>query len=244
MEIIKYNHPSPSVNVALEEVLLERVRRGLRGDVVRIWINPPSIVIGYGLKPCEEVRCREAARMGVPVVRRVSGGGAVYHDYGNLNVSIIRSSPNVKRLDEVYGEATSIIVGALKFLGVEAHVENGNDVVVNNYKVSGTAAALRGGGYLVHSTLLVSSNIEALKALIKPRLDRVLKGEVTSSKYNPGNLMDIAGVNLKEALKALYRALEEAYGPLEEASVSRGELSEASNLALSRLIDLEGVLEE
>ncbi|MDM7274599.1 MAG: lipoate--protein ligase family protein [Thermoprotei archaeon] len=244
MEIVKYSHPSPPVNVALEEVLLERVRAGLRGDVVRIWVNPPSIVIGYSLKPCEEVRCGEAARMGVPVVRRVSGGGAVYHDYGNLNVSIIRSSPNMKRLDEVYGEATSIIVGALKLLGVEARVENGNDVVVSGYKVSGTAAALKGGGYLVHSTLLVASNMEVLKALIKPRLDRVLRGEVTGSKYNPGNLMDIAGVNLREALEALHSALEYAYGPLEESGVSRGEISEALSLAPLKLVPLEGALVE
>lgn len=244
MEIIRYSHPSPPVNIALEEVLLERVRNGLRGDVARIWVNAPSIVIGYGLKPCEEVRCGEAIRMEIPVVRRVSGGGAVYHDYGNLNMSIIRSSPNMKGLDEVYGEATSIILKALKILGVEAHVENGNDVVVRGYKVSGTAAALKGGGYLVHSTLLVASNMGALKALIKPRLDRVIKGEVTISKYNPGNLMDIAGVNLREALEALHSALEDTYGPLEESSMSRGELSEALILAPLRLLRLEGVLEE
>ncbi len=236
MEVVEYSHPNPAVNIALEEVLLESVRRGLRGPLARIWINPPSIVIGYTLKPCEEVDCGEALRLRIPVLRRISGGGAVYHDYGNINVTLVKQSKTYVMLDEVYGEMTGLILKALEKLGVKGWVENLNDVVVGGYKVSGSSAALRPGGYLVHATLLVSSNIEVLRRVLKPRLDRVLRGEVTPAKYNPANLRDIAGVGLNDALKAIREALEDIYGPLSSSRISGSELREAELISKSRVL--------
>lgn len=200
---------SPQFNLALEEALLEAVGRwGL--VVVRVWVNPRSVVVGYGLDPCEEVECGEARRLGVPVVRRISGGGAVYHDYGNVNFSLFL--PGRRGVDRLYRLGTSIVVGALSRLGLKAHVENVNDVVVGSWKVSGSAAAIRAGSSLFHATLLVSADLNTLRRLVKPRLDRVLRGEVTPAKYNPANLSDLKpGVTVESAVNAL---LEAAYGAL------------------------------
>jgi lipoate-protein ligase A len=236
VEVVEYSNPNPAVNVALEEILLETVRKGLRGPTARIWINPPSIVIGYTLKPCEEVDCVEALKLDVPILRRVSGGGAVYHDYGNINVTIARPSNTYKMVDHVYKEITEVILGALRRLGVEGWVENLNDVVVKGYKVSGSSAALRPGGYLAHATLLVSSNIEVLRRVLKPRIDKVIRGEVTSAKYNPANLRDIAGTTLKEALEAIKGALDDLYGPLNTSQVSNAELREAELISKSKVL--------
>jgi lipoate-protein ligase A len=238
VEVVEYSHSNPAVNVALEEVILESVRRGLRGPTARIWINPPSIVIGYTLRPCEEVDCPEAVRLGLPILRRVSGGGAVYHDYGNINVTVVKPSGAYKMLDEVYREITGLVLRILERLGVKGWVENLNDVVVRGYKVSGSAAALRPGGYLVHATLLVASNIEVLRRVIKPRMDRVARGEVTPAKYNPANLRDVCAMNitLGDVLEATRGALEDTYGPLTGSRVTRAELEHAVVLSKSKVL--------
>jgi lipoate-protein ligase A len=238
VEVVEYSHPNPAVNVALEEVILESVRSGLRGPTARIWINPPSIVIGYTLRPCEEVDCPEAVRLGLPILRRVSGGGAVYHDYGNINITVVKPSKAYKMLDEVYREITGLVLRALERLGVKGWVENLNDVVVRGYKVSGSAAALRPGGYLVHATLLVASNIEVLRRVIRPRMDRVARGEVTPAKYNPANLRDVCAMNitLGEALEAIRGALEDTYGPLTGSTITWAELKHAVALSKSKVL--------
>lgn len=236
VEVVYYSHPNPAVNVTLEEVLLESVRRGLRGPTARIWVNNPSIVIGYSLKPCEEVYCDEALRLGIPIIRRISGGGAVYHDLGNINVTLIKPSRGLVELDRVYREITGLILKALNRLDVKGWVENVNDVIVGGCKVSGSSAALRSGGYIAHATLLVSANIEVLRRVIRPRIDRVQRGEVTPAKYNPCNLRDLAGVSLREALEALRGAIEDEYGPLIESSVDMKEIREAEVLSKSRIV--------
>ncbi|WP_460126226.1 lipoate--protein ligase family protein [Stetteria hydrogenophila] len=201
---------SPHFNLAVEEALLGAVAsEGI--PVVRVWVNPASVVIGYSLEPCEEVDCEEAGRLGVPVVRRVSGGGAVYHDPGNVNVSLF--IPGRLGVERLYRLGTGVVIGALARLGLEAHVENVNDVVVGEWKVSGSAAAVRAGASLFHATLLVEADMEALRRLVKPRLDRVARGEVTPAKYNPANVARLApGVTLRDAVEALIDSALEALG--------------------------------
>jgi lipoate-protein ligase A len=235
VDLITYSAHDPAVNVALDEVLLSSVRRGFRGGVIRIWINYPSIVIGYTQGPCDEANCEEAERLGIPIIRRISGGGTVYHDLGNINISIISPSKGLKPVDEVYREATGVIIAALERLGIKAWVENHSDVVVKGYKVSGTAAAIKDRAYLVHSTLLVSSNIEILKKLIKPRLNRVARGEVTPAKYNPNNLRDIAGITLREVLETLIDEIEHRYRPIEKSEPSEKEIEDSKKLAIKRI---------
>ncbi|MEM1611542.1 MAG: lipoate--protein ligase family protein [Sulfolobales archaeon] len=235
MDLITYSTHNPAVNVALDEVLLASVKRGLRRGVIRIWINYPSIIIGYTQRPCDEASCEDAERLGIPIIRRISGGGTVYHDLGNINISIVSPSKGLKPVEEVYREATEFIIAALERLGIKAWVENHSDVVVKGYKVSGTAAAIKDRAYLVHSTLLVSSNIEILKRLIKPRLDRVARGEVTPAKYNPNNLRDIAGISLRDALEAIFSEIEYRYHPIEMSEPTEEEIEESINLAPKRI---------
>ena len=241
MEIIKHRSPSPAINVALDEVLLSSVVRGARGPTARIWVNPPSLVIGYTLKPCEEIQCGEATRLRLPIIRRISGGGAVYHDYGNINISIAKPSEGLRHVDDLYREITGIVLRTLEILGVRGWVENNNDVVVRGYKVSGSAAAIKNKGYLAHATLLVSADLDTLRRVIKPRLDRVARGEVTMAKYNPGNLYDLVGIGLSEALEAIEKALEDLYGPLYMGEYIEEELEEAKKLARLRVLDLEAL---
>ncbi len=202
----------PRWNLALEEALLDAVCKGGGSPVFRVWINERSIIIGRTLGTCEEVHCKAAEDLGIPVIRRPSGGGAVYHDNGNINFTLIMASRGRIRVDKVYEAGLRFVLKALSLLGVKAWVENGNDVIVDGWKVSGSSAHIRPCGYLFHATLLVDADMGTLHTVIKPRLDRVARGEVTPAKYRPRNLEDLAGVKLPEALSALLQAVETEYG--------------------------------
>ena len=203
---------NPGWNLAVEEALLDSVARSLRPGVVRLWINSRAVVIGRGLEPCLEVRCSEASRLGVPVYRRSSGGGAVYHDEGNLNITLVERVPGRIHVEEAYRRGTSLLLGALARLGVRAWVENLSDVVVDGWKVSGGAAHLRKDAYLYHATLLVDADLGVLHRVIRPRLDRVERGEVTPAKYRPRNLGDLAGVEMPDAISAVLEEATERWG--------------------------------
>ncbi len=223
---------SPQFNLAFEEAMLEY---SMSSDIIlgRIWINPKSVVIGYNLEPCEEVRCNEAERLGVPIVRRVSGGGAVYHDYGNINVTLV--VPGRLSVDEGYKIITGIIMDALRLLGVKAHIENINDVVVGRWKVSGSSLAVKARATLAHATLLVDSDIALLRRLLIPRWDRVERGEVTPAKYNPANLSSIdPSITMNRALKALATVL--SAGEAEFAYDAGGVIDRAHRLCIDKYI--------
>lgn len=228
--VVRAEFDDPALNLAVEEVLLE-LACSERRRFARVWVNPRSVVVGRSLDLCEEVRCELARAYRVPVLRRVSGGGAVYHDEGNVNLTV--AAPLDGRLpsvEEVYSEGLGILLGFLRGLGLKPRVENGNDVVVGGRKVSGSAAYVKGCGYLFHATLLVSSDIGLLRRLLVARLDRVVRGEVTPAKYEPANLRDFVSVSVGEAVTGLMRSLEEAYGGVSIGVLGRGELERAKLL--------------
>ncbi|BAN90941.1 lipoate-protein ligase [Aeropyrum camini SY1 = JCM 12091] len=172
--------------------------------MARLWLNPDSVVIGYTVDVEKEVNTSQAMAEGIPVVRRISGGGAVFHDLGNINLSIY--IPRRLGVDEAYRLVTGIILRTLHSLGLEARVENGNDVAVGPWKVSGSAAAIRSRATLAHATLLVTTNPSRIRRLVIPQLHRVIRGEVTPVKYNPNSLDEITGGRIR--LQQVARLLE------------------------------------
>ncbi len=213
MDVIIDYFDDPLKNIAFEEALFDLSREVYGETIARIWLSPRSVVIGYSLDWCEEVYCEEAMATKTPIVRRFTGGGAVYHDLGNINISVARYSKSFfVDLEAIFSEATSLISDVVRELGLESRVENLNDVVVKGYKVSGSSAAIRRNGYFYHSTLLVSADIGLLKRLIRPRIDRVLRGEVTFSKYNPGNISMFIDVSVREVVEIILGVLERRFG--------------------------------
>jgi len=143
----------PRYNLAFEEYVLSARREG---NYLLLWQNDNTIVIGQNQNAEEEINRAFVEEHGITVVRRTTGGGAVYHDLGNLNYSFITDAGDAERL--TMEQFTAPIVAALRGLGVEAEASGRNDILANGRKVSGTAQRLLHGRILHHGTLLFDSN--------------------------------------------------------------------------------------
>ena len=143
----------PAYNLAFEETVL---RQRTQGDYLLLWQNDNTIVIGQNQNAEAEINRAFVETHGIHVVRRTTGGGAVYHDLGNLNYSFITDSGDAERM--TMERFTRPVVEALRGLGLQAEASGRNDILVEGRKVSGTAQRLLEKRILHHGTLLFDAN--------------------------------------------------------------------------------------
>jgi len=157
----------PRINFAIEEHLLRNFNS--EEDILLFYINEPSIIIGRNQNPLEEINHKYVEANGIHVVRRLSGGGAVYHDHGNLNFSFITDYG--KENFNNFKKFTAPIIEFLHRLGVKAELGQRSDILVDGCKISGNAQYLTGKRLVSHGTLLFNSDLskvaEALR--VEPR---------------------------------------------------------------------------
>lgn len=166
----------PRINLAREEAVARHVAADPAAPtpVLRLWRDDPAVVIGRFQLGAAEVDTAAAAALGAPVLRRFTGGGTVWHDPGNLNVSVIlrpedalfAADPELRRLPGLYRLVLDPLAAAARALGVAARATE-RDLVVDRpdgstAKLSGVAAWLGGRALLVHATLLVDADLDAL----------------------------------------------------------------------------------
>ncbi len=145
---------NPAFALALDEALLTCAQTS-KQDVLHLWVNDRAVIIGRSQSAASEVDLRYAATHNIPVLRRISGGGAVYHYPGNLNLSLIlhdaRSLGGVAVTYRAVGEA---LVHALHQVGIDSHVDT-NAIMIGEKKIAGAAQVRRRSALLYHTTLLV-----------------------------------------------------------------------------------------
>lgn len=152
----------PYFNLAFEEHIFSNYRDN---DVFLLWRNSPAIIVGSYQNILREVHMRKLLELGIPVLRRISGGGTVYHDSGNLNYTYITDSDG--SVD--YEKCMAPIIDALNRLGVSAVKSGVCEITVNGLKVSGSAQRVVKGRVLHHGTLLFDSDLELLDSLTTGR---------------------------------------------------------------------------
>jgi lipoate-protein ligase A len=154
----------PQVTAAIDEALLKSRMRGLSGDTLHLYRRrPASVSIGYFQTAASVADIEACRRDGVPVVRRISGGGAIYTDERQLVYALTFHPPRPIKAREGFALVCGAIVKALGRLGVpDARREGVNDVMVGPSKVSGSAQVIRKGTHLVHGTLLVDVDKQAM----------------------------------------------------------------------------------
>ena len=163
------DHTDARMNLALDEYLIRHKHED--EDLLLFYVNAPSIIIGRHQNTVEEINADFVREQNIRVVRRVSGGGAVYHDLGNLNFSIITDY----RPDRVnrYDEFTRPVVEVLRELGVPAELSGRNDIIADGRKISGNAQFVGGGKMLSHGTVLIDSNLDDVVSALRPKPGKI-----------------------------------------------------------------------
>ena len=223
---------SPALNLALEEHLL--TRRAVGGDLLLCYVNTDAVIVGRNQLPWAEVSARCLVRDNLPLVRRVSGGGAVYHDPGNLNFSLLLRTSATGRPDA----ATLLqpVVAALQSLGLPARLSERQAIFVDQYKVSGTAQYMTAGRIMTHGTLLVDADLNRLERCLAPDPALRITSRGRPSVRSPvANLTRLhPGLTRAELTRALRQAFEAVYGPITVDAPATEDLKAARRLAASK----------
>ncbi|MCQ2283565.1 MAG: lipoate--protein ligase [Bacteroidales bacterium] len=186
---------NPHFNLAVEEYLLTQTQ----DDVFMLWQNDNSVIIGRHQNTLAEINLDFVEKENIVIARRLTGGGAVFHDLGNLNFSFIQNiNPNEKEIDFV--KYLQPIVDALQSLGVPAAFSGRNDLVIYDKKISGNAMVFYGNRVLEHGTLLFST--------VQNNLAQALK--VDPSKFNDKAVKSVRSrvTNISEYLPQPMTVLE------------------------------------
>ena len=186
MLFVANNNTDPLTNLALEEFLLRHAP--VEGMLLHFYVNEPAMIIGRNQNAFEEVDPDYLAANGIQLVRRLSGGGTVYHDHGNLNFSFI--SPERDDLHN-FAKFTDPIVAVLNQLGVKAELRNRSSLFVGDEKISGNAQYASRGRVLSHGTLLFDTDLEQLNRAVRPRPLPIESKAVQSVRANVTNIGDL-----------------------------------------------------
>lgn len=222
--------------MALEEVLLERVATGGR-PTVRFWRwEASAATIGRFQDVDAEVDLEYCHLRGIEVVRRMSGGGAVFHDSGGEFVySITATEASFPAgVVEAYRSVLDRVLSALEALGVEAWVKDDNNVMVGDRKVSGNSQRRSRGVLQVHGTVLWRTDEETMFSVLRARAGEPVETRGTPSRHHPvAGLQAICGVTLEETYDAVLRGLVEGRG-WQATSWMEDELTRARELVTAR----------
>ena len=200
----------PRINLAIEEYALKHLE--LDDSFLLFYINQPSIIIGKNQNTIEEINKDYVEENDIIVVRRLSGGGAVYHDLGNLNYSFITKDDGESFHN--YKKFTEPVVEALKELGVNAELSGRNDLVVGERKISGNAQFATKGRMFSHGTLMLSSEIENVVSALKVKEDKIKSKGIKSIRSRVANISEFLAepLTMEEFRQKL---LEHIFGGLE-----------------------------
>ncbi len=222
----------PALNLALEEHAL--LTLDLSDSYLLFYVNRPSIIIGKHQNTIEEIDADFVHEHDITVVRRISGGGAVYHDLGNLSFSFItRYTP--QRFNN-YAEFTGPVVEALRELGVGAERTGRNDIVVEGRKVSGNAQVVRGERMFSHGTLLLASNLDDVSRALKPKPGKVESKGIQSVRSRVANISEFlaAPLPMDDFRAALLAHLFPGGGPVPTHELSGEDRRRVAALADSK----------
>lgn len=211
--IVETEETFPYRNLALEEYLLMHVPADT--CILFLWQNKHTIVIGRNQNPAKECSLKHVREDKVNLVRRLSGGGAVYHDMGNMNFTFL-----VGRDDYDVDRQLSVIVTALAQLGIAAEKTGRNDVQVDGRKISGNAFYKKEGACYHHGTLLIDTDKELIGRYLTVAPEKLAMKGVDSVRSRVGNLKDFKpDITIDEVKAALADAYGKVYGlqPVQKA---------------------------
>ena len=177
----------PRINLAIEEYALNTMDIE-KDSFLLFYINQPSIIIGRNQNTIEEINTDYVEKNGIIPVRRLSGGGAVYHDLGNLNFSFITKDDGDSFRN--FKKFTQPVVDALAKLGVNAELSGRNDILAEGKKISGNAQFTTKGRMFSHGTLMFDTEIDAVVSALKVSKEKIESKGIKSIRSRVANIVD------------------------------------------------------
>ena len=171
--------------MAFDEYCLESLP--IDEPVFFLWQNRPAVIVGFNQEVNTEVNLDYLKENGIDLVRRVTGGGAVYHDLGNLNYTIVGRSEDLER---DYPEYAALMMKALRTLGVPATLSGRNDILVEGRKVSGFAKRVCKNRLMVHGTLMYEVDVDVLTNVLNPSSTKLQSKGIASVRSRVANLKE------------------------------------------------------
>lgn len=206
---ITHENRDPYFNLASEEYLLKQTD----GYYFYLWINDPAVVVGINQNAFEEVNQSYVNQNGIKVVRRLTGGGAVYHDGGNLCYTVIAP---YNENENNYIKFTAPVIEYLNSLGVKAEFSGRNDITVEGKKISGNAQTVYNGRIMHHGTILFDTNPNALTNSLNPNKLKIESKGIKSIRARVMNICERLPKNFtieqfKKGLEQKFRSICKPY---------------------------------
>lgn len=184
MKFLILTSKNPYLNLAIEEYLFSETD----DEVFMLWQNEPTVVIGKNQNAYAEINMNYVRENNIHIARRITGGGAVYHDFGNINYTFI-SNNRSNGIDFMY--FTKPIIEALEKLNINAKLSGRNDLLVNEKKISGNAQFNKGHRVLHHGTLLFDTNLDVLCEVLKVDEEKIKSKAIKSVRSRVRNLKSL-----------------------------------------------------
>lgn len=217
-------------NLALEEYVFESLSKEYNYFI--LWQNAPTVVIGRHQNTFSEVNEAYIRENNIRVVRRLSGGGAVYHDLGNLNFTFIQDAAGKEPDLALFCQP---VASAIRRLGANAEVNGRNDILVDGKKFSGNAQYVKNGRVMHHGTLLFDSQLEVAGKALNPDPEKIKAKGVASVRSRIANLRPLLpdGITMADFRSALRTALFENE-PMEVYTLTEQDIDAITALKESR----------
>lgn len=227
MIYIRNDSTDPYYNLAFEEYVFKNIRKN--DTVLLLWQNEPSVIIGQHQNTVEEINSDYIYNNDIKVVRRITGGGAVYHDLGNLNYSFL--IPDVKA-DIDFGTFTRPLIAALRTLGVAAEQTGRNDITVAGKKISGNAQHYGNKILLHHGTILFDSQLDNVSKALSVKDGKIKSKGIKSVRSRVTNIRPYltSDMTMKEFKKYLLKSFPESE-VLEICELNAGERRKVTELS-------------
>ncbi|MEA4827495.1 MAG: lipoate--protein ligase [Clostridium sp.] len=225
LKLVKSLSYNPWYNLALEEYLFNNVKSD--EVIFYLWQNDNTVVIGRNQNPWRECRYNELEGDGGKLARRLSGGGAVYHDLGNLNFTFI-AKKNIFNIEK----QLQVIIEAVKLLGINAEFSGRNDIIAEGRKFSGNAFYYDEDNCYHHGTLLVASEMTKLAKYLQVSKEKIKSKGIESVEARVTNLSNINPViDINSLSKALEKSFQLIYNnTISETIIKDGDTSEFREL--------------
>lgn len=221
------NSTDPWFNLAYEEVLMKD--KSIDDDIIMLWQNDKSVIIGKHQNTVEEVNQQFADTNNIKIARRTTGGGAVYHDLGNLNYTFITKYSDKEKVD--FKKFAVPVVKALQSLGLNPELSGRNDILLDGKKISGTALACIGDKFMFHGTLLFDINIETASKVLNVKADKIESKGIKSVKSRMTNIKTyLPNLSIDDFKEEIISSIEQNSVKFIKRNISQSEIDSVNEL--------------